>query len=169
MKSKILENKRIKKERLIDAAYSLFSHNDLKNVSIQDIVTKAGVAKGTFYLYFKDKYMLRDHLIGREVSELFKNAEAALKENDIRNFEDSVIFIINHVLMSLENNPVVLTFIKNNLSVGVFHEQLHNALDNEESFNLTEAFLNLVRKYHYQYKDPTIILYFIIEMGGSSG
>ncbi len=53
MKSKILENKRIKKERLIDAAYSLFSHNDLKNVSIQDIVTKAGVAKGTFYLYFK--------------------------------------------------------------------------------------------------------------------
>ncbi|WP_290154627.1 TetR/AcrR family transcriptional regulator [uncultured Dubosiella sp.] len=167
MKSKILEDKRIKKERLIDAAYSLFSHNDLKNVSIQDIVTKAGVAKGTFYLYFKDKYMLRDHLIGREVSELFKNAEAALKENDIRNFEDSVIFIINHVLMSLENNPVVLTFIKNNLSVGVFHEQLHNALDNEESFNLTEAFLNLVSKYHYQYKDPTIILYLIIEMVGS--
>ncbi|WP_290155274.1 TetR/AcrR family transcriptional regulator, partial [uncultured Dubosiella sp.] len=125
------------------------------------------VAKGTFYLYFKDKYMLRDHLIGREVSELFKNAEAALKENDIRNFEDSVIFIINHVLMSLENNPVVLTFIKNNLSVGVFHEQLHNALDNEESFNLTEAFLNLVSKYHYQYKDPTIILYLIIEMVGS--
>ena len=123
MKSKILENKRIKKERLIDAAYSLFSHNDLKNVSIQDIVTKAGVAKGTFYLYFKDKYMLRDHLIGREVSELFKNAEAALKENDIRNFEDSVIFIINHVLMSLENNPVVLTFIKNNLSVGVFQDR----------------------------------------------
>ena len=41
MKSKILENKRIKKERLIDAAYSLFSHNDLKNVSIQDKIGRA--------------------------------------------------------------------------------------------------------------------------------
>lgn len=167
MKSKILENKRIKKERLIDAAYSLFSHNDLKNVSIQDIVTKAGVAKGTFYLYFKDKYMLRDHLVWREVSRLFKEAEAALSENDIRNFEDSVIFIINHVLMALENNPVVLTFIRNNLSAGVFHEQLHTALENEESFSLNEAFLALVKKYHYEFKDPTIILYLIIEMVGS--
>lgn len=167
MKSKILENKRIKKERLIDAAYSLFSHNDLKNVSIQDIVTKAGVAKGTFYLYFKDKYMLRDHLVWREVSRLFKEAEAALSENDIRNFEDSVIFIINHVLMALENNPVVLTFIRNNLSAGFFHEQLHTALENEESFSLNEAFLALVKKYHYEFKDPTIILYLIIEMVGS--
>ena len=167
MKSKILENKRIKKERLIDAAYSLFSHNDLKNVSIQDIVTKAGVAKGTFYLYFKDKYMLRDHLVWREVSRLFKEAEAALSENDIRNFEDSVIFIIKNVLMALENHPVVLTFIRTNLSAGVFHEQLHTALENEESFSLNEAFLALVKKYHYEFKDPTIILYLIIEMVGS--
>ena len=124
MKSKILENKRKKKESLLKAAYSLFSKTDIKNVSIQDIVSNAGVAKGTFYLYFKDKYHLRDYLISIEVSKLFKSANDELQKNDIRNFEDSVVFILNNVLLSLESNPVMLRFIKNNLSLGVFHEQL---------------------------------------------
>ena len=91
MKSKILENKRKKKESLLKAAYSLFSKTDIKNVSIQDIVSNAGVAKGTFYLYFKDKYHLRDYLISIEVSKLFKSANDELQKNDIRNFEDSVV------------------------------------------------------------------------------
>lgn len=168
MKSKIIENKHKKKESLLEAAYSLFSQQDIKNVSIQDIVTYAGVAKGTFYLYFKDKYQLRDHLISREVSRLFKEANAALKKNDIRNFEDSVIFILNQVLLSLESNPVMLRFIKNNLSLGVFHEQIHSALENDETFNLNQEFLKLVDKFHYRFEDPSIILYLIIEMVGSS-
>ena len=80
MKSKILENKRKKKESLLKAAYSLFSKTDIKNVSIQDIVSNAGVAKGTFYLYFKDKYHLRDYLISIEVSKLFKSANDELQK-----------------------------------------------------------------------------------------
>lgn len=168
MKSKIIENKRKKKESLLEAAYFLFSQQDVKNVSIQDIVTYAGVAKGTFYLYFKDKYQLRDHLISREVSRLFQEANAALEKNDIRNFEDSVIFILNQVLLSLESNPVMLRFIKNNLSLGVFHEQIHSALEKDETFNLNQEFLKLVNQFGYQFKDPSIILYLIIEMVGSS-
>lgn len=168
MKSKILENKRKKKESLLKVAYSLFSKTDIKNVSIQDIVSNAGVAKGTFYLYFKDKYHLRDYLISIEVSKLFKSANDELQKNDIRNFEDSVVFILNNVLLSLESNPVMLRFIKNNLSLGVFHEQLHSALENDETYNLNDQFIKLVHKYHYTFKNPTIILYLIIEMVGSA-
>lgn len=168
MKTKILENKRKKKEHLLEAAYSLFTHNDIKNVSIQDIVAKAGVAKGTFYLYFKDKYSLRDHLIWREVSRLFEDADDALQSNDIRNFEDAVIFILNHVLMSLESNPITLNFIKNNLSQGVFHDQLHAELEHDEAYNLKQNFLNMVKEYHYEFPNPEITLFLIIEMVGGS-
>jgi len=52
-----------KEERLLDEGFKLFTTKGLKNTSIQDIVNKANVAKGTFYLYFKDKYELHDILI----------------------------------------------------------------------------------------------------------
>ena len=52
-----------KKQRLLEGGYKLFTEKGIKATSIQNIVDKANVAKGTFYLYFKDKYELRDVLI----------------------------------------------------------------------------------------------------------
>ena len=37
-------------------AFELFTTKGLTKTTISDIVDQAGVAKGTFYLYFKDKY-----------------------------------------------------------------------------------------------------------------
>ena len=99
MKSKIIENKKIKENNLLQAAFNLFTKEDITNVSVNDIVKSAGVAKGTFYLYFKDKYQIRDILIQKEAHRLFEEAHKQLEKNDIRNFEDSVIFLINQVLI----------------------------------------------------------------------
>ena len=63
MKSKIIENKKIKETKLLNAAFELFTSKDIQNVTISEIAKKAGVAKGTFYLYFKDKDQIRDILI----------------------------------------------------------------------------------------------------------
>ena len=53
---KVDENKKKKKEALFNTAYELFTTKGINATAISDIVEKAGVAKGTFYLYFKDKY-----------------------------------------------------------------------------------------------------------------
>ena len=50
------DNKKIKKDALLDAAFTLFTTKGINKTSISDIVSAAGVAKGTFYLYFVDKY-----------------------------------------------------------------------------------------------------------------
>ena len=55
LKSKIEQNKHEKKMKLLNAAYNLFGTIGFDKTSIQDIVHRAGVAKGTFYLYFKNK------------------------------------------------------------------------------------------------------------------
>lgn len=47
MKSKIIENKKIKENNLLQAAFNLFTKEDITNVSVNDIVKSAGVAKGT--------------------------------------------------------------------------------------------------------------------------
>ena len=49
------DKKIIKKETIIKAAEKLFGKRGYKGVSVDDIVAKAGIAKGTFYLYFKSK------------------------------------------------------------------------------------------------------------------
>ena len=52
---KIEVNKKQKKESLLNTAFSLFTSKGFQKTSISDIVDNAGVAKGTFYLYFSDK------------------------------------------------------------------------------------------------------------------
>lgn len=167
MKSKVLENKKKKKQSLLQAAADLLSGNKITDISVSDIVTKAGLAKGTFYLYFKDKYEIRDELIQQESSKLFENALAALNQNDIRNFEDAIIFVINHVLIDLQNNPNILRFIQKNLSIGVFRSKLMSAIS-EDTYSIIEDFTKRAEDAGFHYDKPDIILYMVIELAGST-
>ena len=51
--SKIDQKKREKKEALLLSAFELFTEKGIQNTSISEIVKRAKMAKGTFYLYFK--------------------------------------------------------------------------------------------------------------------
>ena len=161
------EYQKIKENNLLQAAFNLFTKEDITNVSVNDIVKSAGVAKGTFYLYFKDKYQIRDILIQKEAHRLFEEAHKQLEKNDIRNFEDSVIFLINQVLIRLENNPLILKFVERNLSWGVFHAQLNTAIDND-SFNLIKEFNEIATANGYEFENSEVILYLIVELTGST-
>lgn len=86
-----------KKQKLLESAYQLFTTKGIHNTSIQDIVDKTGVAKGTFYLYFQDKYFLQKELIIKKSKELFQNALNHLDKN-INNFDSQFIFIINYII-----------------------------------------------------------------------
>lgn len=46
MKSKIIENKKIKENNLLQAAFNLFTKEDITNVSVNDIVKKQESQKG---------------------------------------------------------------------------------------------------------------------------
>ena len=56
-----------KKTRLLSSAYKLFTTKGINKTTIQDIVDAARVAKGTFYLYFEDKYKLQEELIVNKI------------------------------------------------------------------------------------------------------
>ena len=167
MKSKVLENKKNKKNALLKSAFDLFTKTDIHSVSVQDIVKQAGVAKGTFYLYFKDKYQARDVLIQNEAMRLFNNAHLELEKNDIQDFEDAVVYIINQVLLQLENNPIILKFIERNLTWGIFHEHLQNTIEGN-TLDLVSNFRSLAEKNGYYFDRPEVVLYIIIETAGST-
>ena len=63
MRGGVEQKKEQKKEGLLEAAYQLFLEKGVNKTSVDEIVKKANVAKGTFYLYFHDK----DQLLGQLV------------------------------------------------------------------------------------------------------
>ena len=67
-------DKKEKQNKLMEKALKLFTEKGVNNTSIQDIADEAGVGKGTFYLYFKDKYDIRDKVIASCSNKLFSDA-----------------------------------------------------------------------------------------------
>ena len=65
---KVEDNKKLKMNTLLQTAFDLFTGKGFAKTTVSDIVNQAGLAKGTFYLYFKDKYDLRDKLIAFKAS-----------------------------------------------------------------------------------------------------
>jgi len=59
----IEKKKRDKKARLVKAGTSLFAEKGFFSTTVDEITRKAGVAKGTFYLYFQDKNELLRHIL----------------------------------------------------------------------------------------------------------
>lgn len=60
--SRIQNKKEQKRKLLLDAAYNIFSKKVISNTPVNDIVTDAGVAKGTFYLFFINKINIANAL-----------------------------------------------------------------------------------------------------------
>ena len=117
-------NKKQKREALLNTAFDLFSSKGINETSISDIVNKAGVAKGTFYLYFRDKYDIRNFLISHKASQVFGTAYDALGKTDIENVEDKIVFMVDQIIQQLAQDKFLLTFISKNLSWGFFKTAL---------------------------------------------
>ena len=164
------ENKKIKEEKMLNTAFNLFIKKGFKETSIQDIVDNAGVGKGTFYLYFRDKYDIQNRLIEKKSQKLFLDALKALKKTDIKNFKDELIFIIDHVINALDKNHLLLKFISKNLSLGVYNKAVNKITDLKDSneFSLITLFMNRVRENNIDLINPEATLYMIIELASST-
>ena len=163
---KVDENKKRKKEALISTAYDLFTTKGINATSISDIVKKAGVAKGTFYLYFKDKYDIKDKLIAHKTKELFSNAKIAMEQSQVTGLEEQLIFIIDHITSILANNRPLLNLISKNLVMGALQSALLPDEENDNSFY--QSFLQLIKEDPYEYQDINIMLFTILELAGST-
>lgn len=171
MKQVIDNNSKIDKEnRLLEEGFKLFMSKGIKDTSIQDIVDKANVAKGTFYLYFSDKYELRDILIIKHSQKLFNDALRKLEKSKIDNFSEQIIFIIDYVIDELTKKPLLLQFISKNLGLGIYNKfisTLHSNI-NDEKNGVYDLFLKGVKENNIKLENPTVTLFMILELVGST-
>ena len=96
--SKIEDKKELKKESLLASAYSLFIRKGINDTSISDITENAGVAKGTFYLYFKDKWDIHERVITEKAHLLFDEAMIDTNNKELKTFPERLINIIYYII-----------------------------------------------------------------------
>ncbi|MDD7020143.1 MAG: helix-turn-helix domain containing protein, partial [Hornefia butyriciproducens] len=102
---RVEEKKQQKKKALMNSAYDLFTTVGFHKTTIMAIALRAGVAKGTFYLWFKDKEDIRNALIIEKSSELLTAALAEL-EHAPREMSplDKLIYIVDYVITCLSRD-----------------------------------------------------------------
>ncbi|MEA1975584.1 MAG: TetR/AcrR family transcriptional regulator [Bacillota bacterium] len=124
--SKVDNNKKKKELAIYKAAFTLFTDCGIESTSISKITKTAGVAKGTFYLYFKSKYDLLDKLIIKKSNKIIFNAYENTLKNSYDNYEDRVISFINDIINLLIDQPILLKILHKKLSWGLFNEAIEN-------------------------------------------
>ena len=164
---KIDNNKKYKKETLLNTAFDLFTTKGINKTSISDIVDNAGVAKGTFYLYFSDKYDIRNKLVSHKASQIFINANRALKKTDLTEFEDRLVFLADNIINQFCDNKALLTFISKNLSWGIFKSALASPTEPDD-LDFSQVYELILSKSNRKFKNPELMLFMIIELVSST-
>lgn len=162
--SKVENNKKQKESSLYDAAYNLFTTKGIHDTAISDIVKKAGVAKGTFYLYFKDKYDILDRIILNKSAHVLSEAIKQTKAAAFENFEEELLYFIDYIIEYFKKEKLMLKLIYKNLSWGVFKKAYN---DYEEVYEIYSMFEKGYEKSQLHKNEIDKMLFMIIELTGS--
>lgn len=170
MGNNLNDKKLMKYKNLMEAAYELFTTKGIQNTAINDIVKKAGVAKGTFYLYFKDKYDLIDKLILKKSSNILKEALAYpyTKEGSSEDFIEQVLDVVDYIINYLKNNKKLLKLIHKNLASGLYIKALKNPELYDEVDQTYNRFIINMMDRDYSRDEAEKILYIIFELVSST-
>lgn len=164
---KVEENKQLKRERLLETAFRLFTTKGLTKTSIADIVRDAGVAKGTFYLYFEDKYDIANKLIAAKARHMYLQALERLEAQAVTDSADRIIFLVDDILDQFQRGHVLLRFINKNLSWGLFKNAMRLGSEDYDR-EKTEFYRRILGEELDQWQDLEAMIYLIVEMVGSS-
>ena len=159
-------NKQKKREALLNTAFELFTTQGITRTTINNIVEAAGVAKGTFYLYFKDKYDIRNKLIAHKASRIFSVADDALSKTHLTELDDRIIFLADNIIEQFNADKSLLGFISKNLSWGIFKNELISSggSSDVDFYNIYTVLENSPRSF----KNPEILLFMIVEFVSST-
>ncbi|MBW9150163.1 TetR/AcrR family transcriptional regulator [Clostridium sp. CM028] len=165
--SKSEMNKLKKKKSLYDSAYELFTTKGINDTAINDIVKGAGVAKGTFYLYFKDKYHIIDLIVLRKSSKVLKEAIEVSMNKEFEEFNDKVIFFVDYIIEYLREDKKLLRLIYKNLSWGIYRKVIAEPLEYNEMKEIAKVFMDNIVSETMCISEAEKILFMIIELTGS--
>lgn len=159
--------KQMKKHSILNSAFELFTTKGIKQTSIDDIVKKAGVAKGTFYLYFKDKYKLVDNLVlslsSSIIEKIMKEIDEQQDKDNKQPFEENVVMFMDKFIEYMLENKDVFPIVHKNISRGLYIK----VMQENKIIIITRRFINEFIKVGGTKENAEKRIYMIIELANS--
>src|SRR5499426_620109 len=101
-----------RREAILAAALDEFSTGGFAATRLDDVARRAGVAKGTIYLYFRDKERLFQELVRTMLSPLVGTIEAApLREVSIRSVAEMIVEMFIREIYGTRRKDVIRLII----------------------------------------------------------
>lgn len=112
--------KQVRRDEIISAAKKLIIEKGYRKTSVEDITTEAGIAKGSFYTYFKSKDSLICTLMSEKDDKFYKKLNEKMKfsktlEEKIKNYVEHYLII---PIEDVDYMLVMITMIRSIDSVG---------------------------------------------------
>ena len=102
-----------KKELIVSSAKKVILEKGYKNISVEDITNEAGIAKGSFYTYFKNKNLVIDYILEEVIAKRkneFKLDKRKSLENTIKSLVRTRIKLDDE---KLKENLVLVNLFRN--------------------------------------------------------
>ena len=80
---RIFKEPELRKNEILDAAEGLFAAKGFEKATVMDILNATGIAKGTFYYYFKSKEEVQDAIIKRRIDAGVERALAVASDPNL--------------------------------------------------------------------------------------
>jgi len=166
----------IKQKSIIDASVYEFANNGFKNASVNKIVEKAGISKGSLFNYFKSKNLLFDHIYQialREVKTYLVKVRDESENDDFftrfsKIISSGITFISKHPrlakiyfrLLNSDDSPhgkaiiqklhsEAIRYLTDFVEVGIERNELRSELNPTTVAFLMESTLNRILQVHY--------------------
>ena len=166
----------LKQKSIIDASVNEFANNGFKNASVNKIVEKAGISKGSLFNYFKSKNLLFDHIYQIALLEvksyLVKVRDESLNDEFFTRFNKiinaGVVFINKHprlakiyfrllnsddsphgkaIIQNLHNEAI--RYLTDFVETGIERSELGSNLNPSTVAFMMESILNRILQIHY--------------------
>lgn len=113
------EDKLLRRAEILNAAAALFLENNQQLPSVQSIASRAGLAKGTVYLYFRTKEEIFQALLESQFTVLFSTFNTALATGTrVEKFSQLLVDYLRSVPSFLPLTAMAKSVIEQNLALG---------------------------------------------------
>ncbi len=160
--TELIHRKKIEKRtRLLNASLDLFKEKGVSATSIAQICQKANIAKGTFYLYYKDKEDILRALTKRISSTIIEDAYEQLGEK--KGFIEDAIGMADYLMNMFQNDPGLVELLKKDFVWPIgFEEFMHT--DNPSMVAIREEIRQFAEQSGLGMQEILFRLYALISM-----
>ena len=124
----VIEDKRVRrtKKLLRQALTDLMREKEFKNITVSDVVRCADISRGTFYVYYRDVYDLREKVENEMLDALRQTTLDALPEVLT---QSAMRTVVERAVCYMEENHDLVFVLLRDKGVGSFEDKLMELMD----------------------------------------